>query len=221
LINILLSNYDINKDWIITEISKYINKDSKVVVIPFSFSNKDIQDLKDWNFLYNKVDSFHYFDIVNQFLDLGVDEENIIFLNYFTDEVKTMKSIINKSDIIFFTGGSAELSMQRIIEKDLLEEIKKCNIIIGSSAGAMIQLKEYFGSPDEEYPEFQYFEGLGLIDDHFSIEVHYSKTESQNKSIQKVLKKGAKIVYGISNNGGLVYKDKQVTVFGDVTIFNL
>jgi len=130
-----------------------------------------------------------------------------------------MKNVINKSDVVFFTGGSAELSMQRIIEKDLLDEIKNCNIIIGSSAGAMIQLKEYFGSPDEEYPEFQYFKGLGLIEDNFYVEVHYSNTKSQNTSIEKVLKKGASVVYGISDNGAIVYKDKQVTVFGDVTIF--
>ena len=219
MINILLSNYDINKDWIITETSKYINKYSKVVIIPFSFSNEEIKDIKDWNLLYNNIDGYHYFDIVKQFLDLGVYEENIIFLNYFIDEVTTMKNVINKSDVVFFTGGSAELSMQRIIEKDLLDEIKNCNIIIGSSAGAMIQLKEYFGSPDEEYPEFQYFKGLGLIEDNFYIEVHYCNTKSQNTSIEKVLKKGASVVYGISDNGAIVYKDKQVTVFGDVTIF--
>jgi peptidase E len=219
LINILLSNYDIDKDWLITETSKYINKHTKVVVIPFSFSNDEIKDLADWDRLYNKINGVYCFDIINQFLSLGVDKENILLLNYFTEEVKTMKKIIEQSDAVFFTGGSAELSMERIIEKDLLPEIKKCNIIIGSSAGAMIQLKEYFGSPDDEYPEFKYFEGLGLINDNFSIEVHYSSTKSQDESIEKVLKKGVKTVYGISNNGALVYKDNQVMVFGDVTIF--
>jgi peptidase E len=219
LINILLSNYDIDKDWLITETSKYINKHTKVVVIPFSFSNDEIKDLADWDRLYNKINGVYCFDIINQFLSLGVDKENILLLNYFTEEVKTMKKIIEQSDAVFFTGGSAELSMERIIEKDLLPEIKKCNIIIGSSAGAMIQLKEYFGSPDDEYPEFKYFEGLGLINDNFSIEVHYCSTKSQDESIEKVLKKGAKTVYGISNNGALVYKDNQVMVFGDVTIF--
>ena len=219
MINILLSNYDIDKDWLITETSKYINKHTKVVVIPFSFSNDEIKDLADWDRLYNKINGVYYFDIINQFLSLGVDKENILLLNYFTEEVKTMKKIIEQSDAVFFTGGSAELSMERIIEKDLLPEIKKCNIIIGSSAGAMIQLKEYFGSPDDEYPEFKYFEGLGLINDNFSIEVHYCSTKSQDESIEKVLKKGAKTVYGISNNGALVYKDNQVMVFGDVTIF--
>ena len=219
MINILLSNYDIDKDWLITETSKYINKHTKVVVIPFSFSNDEIKDLADWDRLYNKINGVYCFDIINQFLSLGVDKENILLLNYFTEEVKTMKKIIEQSDAVFFTGGSAELSMERIIEKDLLQEIKKCNIIIGSSAGAMIQLKEYFGSPDDEYPEFKYFEGLGLINDNFSIEVHYSSTKSQDESIEKVLKKGVKTVYGISNNGALVYKDNQVMVFGDVTIF--
>jgi peptidase E len=220
LINILLSNYDLDKDWLITETSKYINKYTKIVVIPFSFSDDEIKDLADWEFLYNNINGVHYFDIVNQFLSLGVKKENIKLLNYFTDEVKTMKDIINKSEVVFFTGGSAELSMKRILEKELLPEIKKRNIIIGSSAGAMIQLKEYFGSPDDEYPEFKYFEGLGLINDNFSIEVHYCSTKSQDESIEKVLKKGAKTVYGISNSGALIYKDNQVTVFGDVTIFN-
>ncbi len=219
MINILLSNYDIDKDWLINETSKYINKNSKVVVIPFSFSDDEIKDSTDWDRLYNNINGTYYFDIINQFLSLGVDKENIKLLNYFTDEVKTMNCIINRSDVVFFTGGSAELSMKRIIEKDLLSEIKNCNIIIGSSAGAMIQLKEYFGSPDDEYPEFKYYEGLGLINDNFSIEVHYCSTNSQDESIKKVLKKGAKTVYGISNNGALVYKDNQVKVFGDVTIF--
>jgi len=219
LVNILLSNYDINKDWIINEVKKYVNEYSKVTVIPFSFSSDEIKNLKDWNLLYNPINGFHYSAIVNQYIDVGVKQENIILLNYFSDETKTMKQILNNSDVVFFTGGSAELSVERIMEKDLLDAIRNCNVIIGSSAGAMIQLKEYFGSPDDEYPEFRYYPGLGLIDASFSIEVHYQSTVSQNTSIQKVLKKGMNYVYGITDNGALIYKDNEVKVFGDAKIF--
>ncbi|HPD99854.1 MAG TPA: Type 1 glutamine amidotransferase-like domain-containing protein [Bacillota bacterium] len=219
MVNILLSNYDINKDWIINEVKKYVNEYSKVTVIPFSFSSDEIKNLIDWNLLYNPINGYHYSSIVDQFKDVGVKEENIKFLNYFSDDTKTMKQILNNSDVVFFTGGSAELSMGRIKKKDLLDAIRKCKIIIGASAGAMIQLEEYFGSPDDEYPEFKYYPGLGLIDACFSIEVHYQSTESQNTSIQKVLKKGMKTVYGITDNGALIYKDNEVKVFGDVKIF--
>ena len=220
MINILLSNYDINKDWIVNEVKKHVNEYSKVAVIPFSFSKDEIKNLLDWEKFYDSLTGLYYPSIVNQFLDVGVKKKNINLLNYSADDILKMKNILNNIDVVFFTGGSAELSMERIIEKDLINEIKNCNIVIGSSAGAMIQLKEYFGSPDDEYPEFKYFVGLGLIDAGFSVEVHYQNTESQNTSIQKVLRKGMKRVYGITDNGGIIYKNNEVQVFGDVEIFN-
>jgi len=83
-----LSNYDINKDWIINEVKKYVSEYSKVTVVPFSFSSDEIKNLTEWNLLYNPLNGFHYSSIVNQFKDVGVKEENITFLNYFGDDTK-------------------------------------------------------------------------------------------------------------------------------------
>ena len=52
------------------------------------------------------------------------------------------------------TGGAPDLMMKRIKEKKLKKLIKNYKgIMIGYSAGAMIQLDSYHISPDEDYPE--------------------------------------------------------------------
>ena len=45
-------------------------------------------------------------------------------------------------------------------------------VMMGYSAGAVIQLAEYHLSPDDVYPEFEYYEGLPCLND-FYMEVHY------------------------------------------------
>jgi len=74
----------------------------------------------------------------------------------------------------------------------------------------MIQLEEYYLSPDEDYPSFNYYDSLGLLDKDFQIEVHYTRSEVQIEFINKVLKEKSNKIYAIEEKGGLILKDNLI-----------
>lgn len=153
-------------------------------------------------------------------MNYGIKEENINWVNYFKDTKENAKIKIGNSNIIFFTGGLPDKVMLRLIEFDLISNIESfTGVIIGSSAGAMIQIAEYHITPDEDYNRFAYNVGLNLIND-FDIEVHYEGTEIQNRYINKVLDEKRDRVYAITNIGGIIVDDSKITLLGDTQIFS-
>ncbi|EPZ54469.1 peptidase S51 family protein [[Clostridium] sordellii ATCC 9714] len=65
--------------------------------------------------------------------------------------------------------------MDRLKEFKIIEDIENYKgIVMGSSAGAMVQVAQYHITPDKDYDTFSYNEGLNMITD-FDIEVHYKK----------------------------------------------
>ena len=129
-----------------------------------------------------------------------------------------MKNKIMNSSVLLLTGGAPDLMMKRIKEKKLKKVIKNYKgVMIGYSAGAMIQLDAYHISPDEDYPKFSYQIGLGCLSG-FDVEVHFRKSKVQMESIEKV-KNDKKIpVYGIYENGGMIL-EKEVICFGQVDCY--
>jgi peptidase E len=220
MINILLSQYNFHEKWCRDEILKYINSNDKVVVIPFAFSEKWISDSAEWQNAYSKNHGKYYKEIVEPFIDLDISENNITWLNFFEDTDEEMKRIIENSHIVFLTGGLPEMAIQRILNKGLLNSIDDSKIIIGASAGALMQFNNYFVSPDEDYPEFMYSKGLGLIKKNFYIEVHYEESDIQNNCIKKVLKEKTDTVYAIKDAGGIIIDNNKVTLLGHVITFN-
>lgn len=108
-----------------------------------------------------------------------------------------MKEKILNSSILMLTGGAPDLMMKRIKEKKLKKLIKNYKgIMIGYSAGAMIQLDSYHISPDEDYPKFLYQTGLGCLSG-FAIEPHFRRSKVQLQSIEKVKSEKQIPVYGI------------------------
>lgn len=219
MVNILLSLYNFNEEWAKEKISKYIKTSDKVVIIPFSFSEKWIHNNSEWQNAYKRSSGKYYKDVVEPFLDLGIDEDNITWLNYFEDTNEKMRKIVEKSDIVFLTGGLTEKAVERVLEKDLLNSLKKSRVVIGSSAGALMQLNEYFTTPDKDHLEFFYSSGLGLINKDFYIEVHYDETDLQKSSIKRALKEKTDIVYAIKDNGGLLINEGKIGILGDVVVF--
>ena len=110
--------------------------------------------------------------------------------------------------------------MERIKEfgrTDVL--VKHDGIIMGYSAGAVIQLAEYHLSPDEDYPDFKYCDGLPYLNG-FYLEVHYEGTEVQNEAIKKVLTERGKTVYATSlMNGAIIVDNGSIKLLGDVKVF--
>ena len=198
MVNMLFSLYNFDESWAKEIVSKYISPNDKVLIIPFSFGD-DISCDKEWQNSYNITNGKYYESVVTPFVNYGVKEENISWINYFKDTEENAKGKIKESNIIFFTGGLPDKMMSRLIKFDLVDDIENfTGVIIGSSAGAMVQIAEYHITPDDDYNAFSYNAGLNIIK-NFDIEVHYEGTEMQNKYIKKVLKEKRNKIYAITN----------------------
>ncbi|KGK90110.1 Type 1 glutamine amidotransferase-like domain-containing protein [Clostridium sp. HMP27] len=219
MVNMLFSSYNFHEDWARNAVSKYINFNDKVLIIPFSFGNK-ISSHKEWQNAYSKDNGKYYESIITPLLNYGIREENIDWLNYFKDTKENAKTKIRDSSILFFTGGLPDKTMLRLMEFDLINNIESfTGVVIGISAGAMIQIAEYHITPDKDYNKFTYNIGLNLIKG-FDIEVHYQGTEIQNKYINKVLNEKRDRVYAITNIGGLIIDDSKVISLGNTKNFS-
>ncbi|NRY58942.1 Type 1 glutamine amidotransferase-like domain-containing protein [Clostridium beijerinckii] len=183
-------------------------------------SDENICNDNDWQNAYSKNNGRYYESIVVPFLNYGIKEENINWINYFKDTEENAKAKIKNANIIFFTGGLPDKMMLRLKEFNLIDDIENfTGVIIGSSVGAMIQISEYHITQDEDYKIFTYNTGLNLIKD-FDIKVHYEETEIQNKCINKVLEEKRKKVYAITNTGGIIIDNKKITLLGNIQTFS-
>lgn len=220
MINILLEGYDINAPYLYDDLKQYILPAASVAVVAFSFRDSEVKNSADWNLLYSKEKGIYYDGIVGSFAAYGISENHIAFVNYFEDTKESAEQKIEKADILYFTGGRPDRMMDRIKEFDLADVLRKHNgIVMGYSAGAVIQLSEYHISPDKDYKEFQYYDGLGYLDD-FYLEVHYRNTKVQNKAIHRVLSERGKTVYATAFMSGAVIVDNgNVKLLGNVKTF--
>ncbi|RDY28233.1 peptidase S51 [Romboutsia weinsteinii] len=219
MINILLNLYNFHESWCYEKLKNIISDSHKVLIIPFSFHDDWMTNKDEWEKAYNKDDGKYYDDVVNPFLSYNISEKNIKWLNYFNDDSEIAKKNIQESDILFFTGGLPDRMMDRLREFKIIEEIEEFKgIVMGSSAGAMIQLENYHITPDKDYDVFSYEKGLNIISD-FYIEVHYNNTDLQNNSIKKVLNEKVKRVYAMKDTGGLLINKGEIVLLGDVEVF--
>lgn len=221
MINILLEGYEINAPWLYDDLKKYILPNYSVAVVAFSFRDSEVKNSTDWNLLYSKEKGIYYNGIVGGFAAYGISENNITFVNYFKDTNESAKQKVEKANIIYFTGGRPDRMMDRIKEFNLADVLRNFNgIVMGYSAGAVIQFSEYHLSPDKDYKEFQYYDGLGYLND-FYLEVHYENTKVQNEAIQRVLVERGKTVYATAFMSGAVIADNgNLKLLGDVKTFN-
>ncbi len=217
MINILLEGYDIDAPWLYDELKKHIKSCHRVAVVAFSFRDSRVKSLEDWNLLYSRDNGKFYGGIVGGFASYGISEDNVTFINYFADTKESAKDKIKTADIIYFLGGLPDKMMDRIKEFELYDVLMSHNgIVMGYSAGAVIQLAEYHLSADEDYPEFKYYEGLPYLND-FYLQVHYEDKETQKSAIQKVIKERKKTVYATAcMKGAIVVENGIIKLLGDV-----
>lgn len=217
MINILLEGYDIDAPWLYSELKKYIKPNYRVAVVAFSFRDSRVRSLEDWNILYKKDSGKFYGAVVGGFCSYGIPEDNVTFINYFTDTKESAKEKIERADIVYFLGGLPDRMMDRIKEFELYDVLMKHNgIVMGYSAGAVIQLAEYHLSPDEDYSEFKYYEGLPYLNG-FYLEVHYEETDVQKAAIRRVLSERNKTVYAtVCMKGAVLVDNGVIKLLGDV-----
>ncbi len=219
MVNILLDRYQLDADWLRPHLRPYLLPQHKVCVVAFSFRDNRVKCAADWQLLYGKAGSKLYSGIVSSLMAYGITEENIVFLDYFTDTKETAKAKVKQADVLYFLGGLPDRMYQRLEEFDLLNSMTKHNgVVIGYSAGAAIQLKEYHLSPDGDYPAFGYYPGLPYVDSMY-LEVHYTGSDVQDKSIVRVLKEKHKPVYTTCETGGVIVENGRPRCIGDAQVF--
>lgn len=213
--NILLDKLDFNETWAFETLKNIIKPKHKICIIPFAFHEEWIKNEDEWQKSYNKLNGEHYKNMVSPFYDYGINEKNITLINYFTDSNESAKSKVCASDIILFTGGYPDKIIDRLSKFDLINVIEQYEgIIMGWSAGAMMQCFDYYISPDEDYPEFVYKKGLKCIE-NFAVEVHFKNSELQNKSIEKYICEKGKKVYTTERQSAIIVDNSEVILLGN------
>ena len=220
MINILLDVLDFSADFLYQELKRYIHSSDKVVILAFSYRDREVQNLRDWKMLYGKSGGRYYDSMVSPFLRYGISEDHIEWINYYTDSKSKATELIRGADILYLPGGLPDRMMERIDEFNLRSTLLQFQgVVLGYSAGALIQLEEYHLSPDQDYPEFRYFKGLPILKD-FYLEVHYEDSSVQNQAIQRVLKERGKTVYAmVTDRATIVIDGPKVKLLGDVKVF--
>lgn len=211
MVNVLLESYDLTAPFLFDTLKQHIKPIHSVAIIAFSFLPSQASNLEQWNQLYGAEKGMFYHWLVDPFAAFGIAEEQITFVNYFSDTKESAAQKIKNADIIYFTGGLPDAMMDRLEEFQLLELLRSFDgIVLGCSAGAVIQLGDYHLSPDCDYPEFGYYTGIPWLQDFF-VEVHYDATQIQNDCISRVLNENKKPVYAIYHDSGAIVVDNGKT----------
>ena len=167
--SILMSNFQTGFIYIKEYLSKIINKDVKVVVIPWSFpvelESKNVRDFFD----DKKYDKY-----IEPLIGIGLNTDNVKILNCYRDSREYMINSINEASILILPGGNPEMFYNKVIQTGILECLQNYKkTIIGVSAGAELQLKKYFiTKKNNYYKKFAWYDGFGIIDDDFYFDVH-------------------------------------------------
>ena len=215
MINILFDCPNIDDFY--DDLKQYFSERTRVAVVAFSFYDDYVHDAQSWEMVYGKDVGNCYFETVDSLAPFGVRAENVSFINYFTDTPHSARQKILNADAVYFTGGLPDRMMDRIKEFGIEDTLLAFDgIVIGYSAGAVIQLGEYHLSPDADYSEFKYYGGLGYLDG-FYLEVHYENRSTQNDAIRRVLRERDRPVYVFpTRRGGIVAEGGKIRMIGDV-----
>ena len=97
------------------------------------------------------------------------------------------------------------------------EEVRTFDgVMMGTSAGAMIQLDTFHLTPEEDY-EYQYYEGLALLGG-FDIEVHYEEDLRHIEAIIRTLEDTGNPVIVMPNEGGVIIGDNMFELLGEAFV---
>lgn len=215
MINILMSRSSaLTSAFAKAKLKTLLKPTMSVVIIGFSFFGK--LDEEEYGLEYG-LNSEYDQKLKLNFSEYGI--EDVKWVYYYGQTLDEQIKLIENADILYFPGGAPDLMFQRIKDKGLIDVLKTFEkIVIGSSAGAMIQLKNYHISKDNEYFNYSMNEGLGYIDDFF-VEVHFRRRNKQKSSMRRVRKTYQKPIYTIPDDGMLVVEDKTVTTLGSAKLY--
>ncbi len=211
--NVLLNTYAFHEPWAQSALTGILHPTMRVTVVAFSF-NAGMDEMQ-------AASEGHRRDLLPAFAAYGIPQAQIELVNWFRDTPETARKKIRNSDVLFFTGGWPDHMMYRLHRWGLVELIESFDgIVMGCSAGAMVQVQDYHITPDADYSDFGYYHGMKMLD-RFDIEVHYKETELQHRSIHRVLREKKRPVIAVYNDGGVIVRGDQISTMGRVRLFLL
>lgn len=217
-IHIMANSGEIDSKWMYPVLKDKIHPTDEVCVLALSFFD-DTNNIEDWNKQFKKGVGIWYRANTDVFFRYGIKESQIHWVNYFTDSREEILKKIQNSNILMIPGGAPDLFMKRIKALKLKKVLKQYRgLMIGYSAGAMVQLDRYHITPDRDYPDFSYQSGFGSLSG-FDIEVHYHASNHQKEYIQKVIDEKKLDVYAIYEDGALWIENNQIHMFGKVDLY--
>lgn len=212
MINVLLNYYNFDGEWARPHLEKYVTN-KRVLIIPLAYRESQAWDNDSWQSIYGKGGE-KYDNILSPFLAYGYTEEQIDWLNYY-DGRNHIEQIENAT-LLFFTGGMPEKAIRRMEELGITKAVKSFDgVVMGASAGAMLQLAVYHITPDDDYDRYEVCNGLSLVGG-FDLEVHYLATDLQNECSKRAVAELGVPVYQMWHEGGLIVDGGNVKVMGNV-----
>ncbi len=220
--SVFFSRIEIGMNLVTDRLKQIIKKNSKVAIFPWAFPFEI--DAKKLNDEFFKKGEKRYNRYINELKKIGIEENNITICNCYSDSNEKLKKIINDSDVILLPGGNPEMFFNKVVhDTEILYYIKYYKgIIIGESAGTELQLKRYFiTAKNNFYKYFSFYDGFGVLDDPFYIDVHSINNSRYLSKLQKVADDKKKNVYAIYDDGVMIYnrKTNNIELFGNVRVF--
>lgn len=210
MVNILLSTNRFDHVGVRRKLKRFIRRRKRVLIIPLAHHEDYVNDAESFRENINK--SHHDIqDIIESFGTYGIHSKNIHILNCYGDSEELVRNKFKRADILFFMGGYPDKLMARVDKFNLRKHIEEFDgIVMGASAGAMVQFDKFHVTPEEDGQEFYYCDGLGLISG-FDVEVHYRDRQVQVDSIYRDLEeRGIPIIMIPDGSGAIIYKGEKI-----------
>lgn len=197
----------------IPELKNLIKRDTKLIVLPFSYHKDYINCAED---IYNHFDRNPYntesifYETVRPFIDAGIDVDNIVIMNpYDTPTDYMIYKITRENTIVYLPGGFPENIVENIKKFKLSLAIHYAQVIVGESAGSMAPFASFFVYQDQDYKRYKSYKGLNIIKQKMTVIPHYTK---DNKNIEKACRRFHRLnprtnIYLIED-GGYIYMNE-------------
>lgn len=169
MINVLLSTYNFNSEDCFPLLKYILEPGMQVCILPYSHDEVLYSDYDKFDWVYDYDDpSSDYNAIARAYKDYGIEKIRIVHPK---DNLSMIEDKIRKSDILFFTGGNPVQAMERM--EPIIPLLKDYDgIVMGASAGAMVQVREFV--IDGEGYDYSYYKGLGFVKYDMDVIVHYN-----------------------------------------------
>lgn len=213
--NVLLNYYNFDGEWARPHLAKLFKSHPRVLIMPLAYRESQAWDNASFLSIYGKCGE-KYDNILRPFLAYGYAEDEVEWLNPYDGSNHAEQ--VAKADLLFFTGGMPEKAIARMQQLGVTNAVKQFNgVIMGASAGAMLQLGMYHVTPDEDYDSYGIWHGLGLVNG-LDLEVHYLATDLQRQCSKRAARELGLPIYRMWHEGGLLIEDGKVTVMGNVEL---